>query len=76
MDKAFIKVKSVTHAIKAKDVLNSKGYNAKVVRNTAFTGNDSCGYSVVFDGDVKRAEAILSDYHVKFTSSDNVRNKL
>ncbi|MBE6782748.1 MAG: DUF3343 domain-containing protein [Ruminococcaceae bacterium] len=76
MDKAFVKVKSVTHAIKAKDVLNSNGYNAKVVRNTDNSVGESCGYSVVFDGDIMRAEGILRDYHVKFSSSGKIRNKL
>lgn len=76
MGKAYIKVNSVTHAIKAKDILNSNGFRAQVMRSGKYSMGESCGYSVVFDGDVTRAEAILRNHHVKTSGTGEIRGSL
>lgn len=76
MGRSYIKVNSVTHAIKAKDVLNSNGFRAQVVRRDKSSRGDSCGYAVVVDGDVERAEAILRKHYVKVLGHGEVRDKL
>lgn len=65
MSKSYIKVNSVTHAIKAKEILSSNGFYAQVKRYDKLNRKDGCGYQVVVDGDVTRAEAILRNNHVK-----------
>ncbi|MBP3329433.1 MAG: DUF3343 domain-containing protein [Clostridia bacterium] len=72
----YIKVNSVTHAIKAKDVLNANGFKAQVVRKSKQGRSESCGYSVVIDGDITRAEAILRNYHVRTSGYGEIRDKL
>lgn len=76
MDKAYIKVKSITHAIKAKDVLNSNGFRAYILRNTNQGSGDSCGYVIAFDGDVSVAESILNKHHIKASGSGRIRDKI
>ncbi len=76
MAKSYIKVNSITHAIKAKDVLNSKGIRAQIMRKTKTDKNESCGYAVVVDGDVVKAVEILKQNHVKFSGYADVRERL
>ena len=76
MDKAYIKVKSITHAIKARDILNSDGFRAHVVRNTNQGMGESCGYAVTFEGDISKAENILHNYHVNTSGSGKIRDSL
>lgn len=76
MDKAYVKVKSITHAIKAKDILISNGFRAQVLRNTVQNPGESCGYAVAFSGDINMAETILRNNHIKFSGSGIIRNTL
>ncbi len=76
MDKAYIKVKSITHAIKAKDILNSNGFKAQVVRNTNQGRGEGCGYAVIFDGNIMYAEKLLNSFHVKTSGSGEIRDRL
>ncbi len=74
MGKAYIKVNSVTHAIKAKDVLNSNGIRAQITRNSINGKNESCGYLVTIDSDITRAEKVLQGYHIKTSGSGYLRD--
>lgn len=76
MSKSYIKVNSVTHAIKAKNLLNSQGIYAQVVRNDKPDKKEGCGYSVLVDGDLKRAESILRNNHVKIIGIGDAQDKL
>lgn len=76
MSKSYIKVNSVTHAIKAKNLLNSQGIYAQVIRNDKPDKRDGCGYSVLVDGDIHRAEMILRNNHVKIIGIGEVRERL
>ncbi len=76
MSRSYIKVNSVTHAIKAKNLLNSNGIYAQVVRNDKSGRTEGCGYAVVVDGDINRAESILRNNHVKVLGHGEVRDKL
>ncbi len=75
MNRSYIKVNSVTHAIKAKNILNSNGIYAQIIRNDKSDRKEGCGYAVVVDGDVIRAEAILRNNHIKVLGHGNVREK-
>lgn len=76
MSRAYIKVNSVTQAIKVKNVLNSNGIYAQVVRNTNSFQKEGCGYSVVINGDISRAEEILRRNNVRFLGTGEVRERL
>lgn len=76
MSKSYIKVNSVTHAIKAKNLLNSQGIYAQVIRNGKPDKRDGCGYAVLVDGDLSRARAILTNNHVKIIGIGEAQDKL
>ena len=76
MSKSYLKVNSVTHAMKAKNVLSANGIYSQVVRNGNTDKREGCGYSVLVDGDIGRAEAILRQNHVKFLGYGDVRGRL
>ena len=76
MSKSYIKVNSVTHAIKAKNLLNSQGIYAQVIRNDKPDKREGCGYAVFVDGDLSRAESILRNNHVKIIGIGEVRDRL
>lgn len=75
MSRAYIKANNVTHAIKIKNVLNSNGIYAQVVRNTNSFQKEGCGYSVVINGDLSQAEEILRKNHVRFLGTGEVHEK-
>ena len=75
MSRAYIKANNVTHAIKIKNVLNSNGIYAQVVRNTGSFQKDGCSYSVVISGNLNRAEEILRRNQIRFSGSGEVREK-
>ena len=72
MGKNYIKVNSVTHAIKAKDILSANGFHAYIKRYDKAGRKDGCGYQVVTDGDITRAAAILRNNHIKFSGYGEV----
>ena len=76
MSKSYIKVNSVTHAIKAKNLLNSQGIYAQVGRNDKPDKKEGCGYAVLVDGDLSRAESILRNNHVKIIGMGDAQDKL
>ncbi len=73
MSKNYIKVNSVTHAIKAKDILSLNGFHAHLKRYDKAGRNDGCGYQVVTDGDVLRAVEILKNNYIKLSGYGEMR---
>jgi len=59
-------VGSVTYAMKAKDLLQKKGYKAYIERKTK-ENKSGCGYGVVTNGDKEKIEKILRENNVKYT---------
>ncbi len=76
MGRSYIKVNSITHAIKAKDILSTNGFYAQIMRQDKSGRKEGCGYAVVIEGDLTRAEAILRNNHVKVLGHGEVRDKL
>ncbi len=76
MSRSYLKVNSVTHAMKAKNILSANGIYAQVVRNGNTDKREGCGYSVLIDGDVERAVAILHRNHVRILGHGEVHGKL
>lgn len=74
MGKAYIKISSVTHAMKAKDVLNTSGIRAQIMRNSNSGNNESCGYMVTVDSDITAAVNVLQRHHIKIHGSGYLRD--
>lgn len=68
-----IKFSSVTHALKAKEIIETMGYRVKINKNTNPTKNEGCGYSVNFVGDIKRVIIRLDINKVKYLEYELVR---
>lgn len=64
MVKKFI-TGSVTYAIKGKDLLKRKGYNAYVERKSESASKGGCGYAIVVKGNALGAEEILRKAAIK-----------
>lgn len=54
---------SVTHALKGRDILRKMGFAALVERKNSQDGN--CGFGIVTDGNIKKAEQALRNASVK-----------
>ena len=61
-----IKFSSVTHALKAKEIIENMGFRAKINKNTNPSKNEGCGYSIIFIGDVNRVVIRLDINKVKY----------
>ena len=61
--KTLLAMSSITYAMKAKEILNSKGLYCEIERTPKNLGS-GCGYSVRIKSDVKEAEEILKKYGI------------
>ena len=61
MNKYYISVGSVTHAMKGRNLLSSNGYRAVVKRKPQSSGREGCGYTINVENvsDIKRVIDIL-----------------
>ncbi len=64
MKRYLIATGTVTYAIKGRDILRKKGYNAKIERKSG-ENIQGCGYSIIFEGDIYTAENLLRKSGVK-----------
>ena len=73
MKKFYIKVSSITHAMKGRDVLVSRGYRAAVRRNLKpQRGDEGCGYSIYIDERLNEAVEILRSKNVNVLAYGDV----
>ncbi len=56
---------TITYAIKGRDILRRHGYRAHIEKITDSKQNVGCGYTVVFNGDIVKAQDILQNAGVK-----------
>ena len=61
-----IKFSSVTHALKAKEIIEKMGYRAKVNKNSNPSKTEGCGYSINFLGDINRVTIQLDIHKIKY----------
>lgn len=59
MNKLIIKVGSVTFALKAKDILASRGIKSTIRKTPNPSKGEGCGYSVIVPGATDSAVGIL-----------------
>lgn len=68
-----IKFSSVTHALKAKEIMENMGYKVKINKNSNPSKNEGCGYSIVFVGDINRAMVRLEMHKVKYLGYELIK---
>lgn len=68
-----IKFSSVTHALKAKEIIENMGYRVKINKNTNPTKNEGCGYSISFFGEISRVIVRLDINKVKYLGYELIR---
>lgn len=65
MEKATLKVGSVTYAAKGKDLLARNGFKVFLTRDTNPARGEGCGYLLCIEGSVSRAVSLLKKNGVK-----------
>lgn len=65
MDSYSIATGTVTYAVKGRDILRRNGFKARIERTSAPEKRIGCGYTVVIEGNIKKAEEILKNAGVK-----------
>ncbi|NLZ45774.1 MAG: DUF3343 domain-containing protein [Clostridiales bacterium] len=65
MQKTIIALSSITYAIKAKNLLNSYGFNCEIVRTPKNLGS-GCGYSIRTTNDPNDILAYLKSSGIKW----------
>lgn len=61
-----IKFSSITHALKAKEILSSSGYNVRINKNSNSSAKVGCGYNIILSGDVNKISLQLDLHKVKY----------
>ncbi len=73
MNKAIIKFSSVTYAMQAKGIVEKHGGKATLRKNTKATAKEGCGYSLIVNGNIKRAINLLDLNKVKYVSYELIK---
>lgn len=60
-----IAIGTVTHAIRARDLLRKNGFSAKIERIDNVEERIGCGYTVVIEGELSKAREVLQKGGVK-----------
>ena len=63
MNKTLLAMSSITYAMKAKEILNSRGIYCEIERTPKNLGS-GCGYSIRVKTDVKKVVEILGRYGI------------
>ena len=56
----MISMRSLTQALRARDVLRENGIRSTLVRTPGGAANDGCGYSLLIHDNLGRARSIIS----------------
>lgn len=64
MKRYLIQLGTVTYAIKARDLLRSRGFKVKIERKTGGK-NQGCGYAIVLEENIAAAVEILHEKGIK-----------
>lgn len=70
----LITTRTVTYALKGRDILRKKGFKASVERITSGENSLGCGYSIAVWGDIKSAEQLLRNSGVKILKISEMNN--
>ena len=68
-----IKFSSVTHALKAKEIIENMGYKTRINKNLTPSKNEGCGYSLNFTGDINKVCVRLDIQKVSYLGYELVR---
>lgn len=65
MNRNLIAMTSITYAMKAKTILNGKGYYCEITR-TPKNMSTGCGYSIIIQNDHDEITKILDEHDIKY----------
>ncbi len=55
-----MKFTSITHALRAKEIIENNGGQAKIRKNLNPSKNEGCGYSVIATGNINKILSIIN----------------
>lgn len=71
MEKQLIMFESITHAIKARDVLRNSGILTHLERTPMNLKVTSCGYSLYVPDNIEKAAEILNKHRIRYLGIGN-----
>lgn len=71
MAKYSITVASITHAIRGRDLLRSKGYRAFIEKTPGKLDRAGCSYSITLQVEPTEAAALLAENGIKVLGANN-----
>ncbi|MCR4926012.1 MAG: DUF3343 domain-containing protein [Clostridiales bacterium] len=66
---SYVRVTSITHATKGKNILMANGYKAYIRRLSQINETGGCGFVLVFNGDVEKVKALLEKSKIRVLGS-------
>ncbi len=66
MNRVNIKFSSVTHAFRAKEIIEQNGGKAIVRKTASSLKNEGCGYSVIVTGNINKIMSLLKINKVSY----------
>lgn len=66
MNRVNIKFSSVTHALRAKEIIEQNGGKAVIRKNLNPSKGDGCGYSIIATGNTDRIISLIKSNQIKY----------
>lgn len=66
MNNNIIMFKSMTSAMKSKELLKKHGINTRIIKTPSQFRNRSCGYSLLVKSGAEKAEEILRSHNIGY----------
>lgn len=72
MQRHIISVKSITYAIKGRDLLRKKGFRAYIERKINSDGNTGCGYVIIAEGNRQKIVNELMTFGINIIDINSI----
>ncbi|MBR5473332.1 MAG: DUF3343 domain-containing protein [Clostridia bacterium] len=72
MQRHIISVKSITYAIKGRDLLRKKGFRAYIERKINSDGNTGCGYVIIAEGNRQKIVNELMTFGININDINSI----
>ncbi len=66
MNRVNIKFSSVTHALRAKEIIEQNGGKVIIRKNTNPSKNEGCGYNITVTGDVNKFISLIKINRINY----------
>ena len=68
-----IKFSSITHALKAKELIDKMGLRTKINRNLKPSKNEGCGYAIIIFSNIDKVLIQLDIHKIKYLGYEMIK---